>query len=333
MPKIFETKVPDLSKVILRDSDPQIVDWQGRKALRLSGQGPSLLIVPDFNISQGQIEVDIGSEGTAYPGIAFRILDTLNFELAYAQPHTSGMWDALQYDPVFHGSNTWQMYHGVGAQQTADIPEKDWFSLRVGFQDQRAKIQIGGQEPLYVDMLAHTHQSGLVGLWTYLPAYFSNLVIRDELPEFQHYSNVNGIEKPSSGIVMEWFLDGFGRVAVEPNGILNLNRFLPFSVDEVQLIRNIEMHEDGNLTFRVGFSDELVLQVDEEVIFSGVNLFQSSPHWEERGYVSLQDQVNHPLTKGVHQIKAVLKLKEPFGFGLMMSIEGDQYNLLPITRS
>jgi hypothetical protein len=333
MPVVYECEVPDLNKVILRDPEPQIVDWQGRKALQLSGQGPSLLIVPEIHLSQGQIEVDISSEGTAYPGIAFRILDTLNFELAYAQPHTSGMWDALQYDPVFHGSNTWQMYHGSGAQQNADIPEKDWFRLRVGFQDQRAAIQIGEQEPLFVNSLAHPHKSGLVGLWTYLPAYFSNLVIKDDPPELPQDSNLSGIEKPASGIVTEWFLDGFGRVAAEPNGILNLNRFLPFSIDEVQLIRHIEMPKDGNVTFRIGFSDDLVLLVDDEEIFGGENLYKSSPHWEERGYVSLHDRVNHHLAKGVHQIKAILKLKEPFGFGLMMSVEGSQYHLLPISRS
>jgi hypothetical protein len=331
VPKIFECEVPDLSKVILRDPEPQTVDWQGRKALRLSGQGPSLLIIPDLSLSQGQIEVDISSEGTAYPGIAFRILDTLNYELEYAQPHTSGMWDALQYDPVFHGSNTWQLYHGSGAQLEADVPEKEWFRLRVGFLDQRAMIRIGEQEPLLVNILAHPHQSGLVGLWTFLPAYFSNMVVWDDPSEFPTDANMNAIETSDPGMVAEWFLDGYGRVAVEPKGILNLNRFLPSSVDEAELIRSIEMPADGNLTFRVGFSDDLVLLVDEDVIFSGENLYQSSPHWEERGYVSLQqDQVNHHLTKGGHQIKAILKKKESFGFGITLSVEGDKHHLLPI---
>ena len=124
MTLIYEHKTPHPGEFVLRDPAPEVVAWQGREALRLSGQGASLAIIPDLFLSQGRVEVDIGSEGAAYAGIVFRLSDTLNYELAYAQPHTSGKWDAIQYDPVFHGSNTWQLYHGPGAQQVAQVPER-----------------------------------------------------------------------------------------------------------------------------------------------------------------------------------------------------------------
>jgi hypothetical protein len=119
---IFECVLPDPKEFYLRDSSAVMVNWQGRKALRLSGEGPSLLLHPDLSLPQGRIEVDAGAEGTAFPGIAFRAADTQNYELAYAQPHTSGKWDALQYDPVFHGSNTWQLHFGDGAYKSAQVP-------------------------------------------------------------------------------------------------------------------------------------------------------------------------------------------------------------------
>ena len=159
MSVIYESEVPDPTTLFIRDPQPEICHWQGRQALRLSGQGASLLLIPELLLSQGWIEVDIGAEGTAYPGIAFRVLDCLNYELVYIQPHTSGMWDALQYDPVFHGSNTWQLYHGPGAQQRVDVPPQTWQRLRVEFQDQRAWIRVGEQEPLLVNRLAHNHLS------------------------------------------------------------------------------------------------------------------------------------------------------------------------------
>jgi len=58
----------------------------------------------------------IGADEPAYPGIAFRVADVLNFELAYAVPHVSGQWDALQYDPVFHG---WAV-----RSQTVAVPQR-----------------------------------------------------------------------------------------------------------------------------------------------------------------------------------------------------------------
>src|SRR4030065_1017428 len=114
MSLIYERETPDPTEFYMRDPAPEVVNWQGQQALRLSGHGACLAIIPDFFLPQGRIEVDIGAEGTAYAGIAFRVVDTYNYELVYAQPHTSGKWDALQYDPVFHGSNTWQLYFGDG---------------------------------------------------------------------------------------------------------------------------------------------------------------------------------------------------------------------------
>jgi hypothetical protein len=70
--------------------------------------------------------------------------------------------------------------------------------------------------------------------------------------------------------------------------------------------------------------------VDEQVIFSGENLYHSSPHWNERGYVSLdQQEVSIPLSQGRHRILADLQAKEYFGFGLALKVEGGEYHLLP----
>ncbi len=329
MSVLYEREVLDPKEFYLRDPAPEIVSWQGRTALHLSGQGACLALLPELCLPQGRIEVDIAAEGVAYPGIVFRASDTHNYELAYAQPHTSGKWDALQYDPVFHGSNTWQLYHGPGAHQVAQVPLNDWFRLSVEFRGPQAIVRVGDQPPLFVHRLAHGVPSGLVGLWSYLPAYYSNLCIWDDLPDFALYSFPTPPGLPAPGTVLEWFLEGYGVVTCEPGGILNLNRYLPVSVGQVRLLREMEMLADGNLTFSVGFSDALSLQVDEQVIFAGENLFHSSPHWAERGYVSLDQQVSIPLSQGRHRILADLQATEYFGFGLALQIEGGDYRLLP----
>jgi hypothetical protein len=329
MSVIYESEVPNPNELFVRDPQPKICDWQGRKALQLSGQGASLLVVPDLFLSQGWIEVDIGSDGAAYPGIAFRVLDSLNYELAYIQPHTSGQWDALQYDPVFHGSNTWQLYYGNGAQKNVDVPVQTWHQLRIEFQDQRALVRVGEQEPLIVNQLAHNHNTGLLGLWTFRPAYFSNLRIGDEPFDFGSSLDQEANNEFLPGMVTKWFMEGFGVVDTEANGILNLNRYLPISENEVKLMREIDVQKAGDFVFSVGFSDQLTFQINDEVVFTAEHLYHSSPKWEERGYVRPDQQIRHHLAEGRHRLTAILKVKEYFGFGIALNIEGIEYSLLP----
>jgi hypothetical protein len=327
---IFERELPDPKEFYVRDSAAAYVDWQGRKALRLSGEGPSLLLHPQFVLAQGKIEVDVGAEGTAFPGIVFRASDTQNYELAYAQPHTSGKWDALQYDPVFHGSNTWQLYFGEGAYKTALVPPMTWFRLRVEFHGGQALIQAGDQPPLLVKPLAHSVKAGRIGLWSYKPAFFSNLRIWDESPELLPADFPLQPVAPAAGTVDGWFLEGFGAVTCEPGGIINLNRYLPAFAREVRLVRRVEMPEDGKLDIHFGFSDELLLQVDDQTVFSGECTWKDTPEWSDRGYASLEHRVELNLSRGMHTITAVLKATEYFGYGMAVKLEGERYKLLPV---
>lgn len=165
------TRFPDLD---IEAAKAEIVTWQGREALRLEN---GLALIRNYKIIGASIEVLIGADGSAYSGVAFRLADKLNFELAYAVPHVSGEWDALQYDPVFHGSNTRQLHHGPSYQRAAQVPTGRWFRLRVDFCGNRAAISVDGQLPLVVESLARSAAAGFFGLWSYLPAYFCDLQV------------------------------------------------------------------------------------------------------------------------------------------------------------
>ena len=82
----------ELTHLNVRASEAQALVWRGRRALKLNG----LALVCDLEVGDATIEVDIWAEGSCYPGIAFRVADVLNYELAYAAPHCSGLWDAVQ---------------------------------------------------------------------------------------------------------------------------------------------------------------------------------------------------------------------------------------------
>jgi hypothetical protein len=325
--QIWENELTDLGRLEMHARSAEAVTWQGRQALRLDG----LTLVPGLEVLDAGIEVEIGAAGACYPGIVFGAADILNYELAYAVPHCSGLWDALQYDPVFHGSNTWQLYHGDGYQHSALVPTGEWFRLRVNLNGGRAAIQVNEQPPLVLEQLAHPHVPGRIGVWTYRSAYFRNLRASSHgaVP-----CSTSERQPTADGTLDEWFLDGFGRVRCEPNGILNLNRYLPMAVGTVHLVRAFELAAAGEVHMAFGFSDQLSLAVDGEERFSGTNTFKGFASYEERGYASRDaHKIALLLERGMHELTAKLKVTEGFGWGMALSATAVGLHWLPATSS
>ena len=325
MAAVWEDTLTSLLDLEIRAAQAEVVTWQGREALLLEN---GLALVPGRRTTDASVEVLIGADGPAYPGIAFRVADMLNFELAYAVPHVSGKWDALQYDPVFHGSNTWQVHHGPSYQRATQVPTGRWFRLKVDFCGDRAAISVDGQPPLVVERLAHPTEAGLFGLWTFRPAYSCDLRV----------STCEGLDIPhgempsaAEGTVEAWFVEGYGVVTCEPNGVTNLNRYLPISLSEARLTRRFETPEGGAVTFEFGFSDALSLELDGQVIFSGENTFKGFANRASRGYVELGMQSSRQvLTPGTHRLTAVLQVSEGFGWGLALAAHGEGLRWLPV---
>jgi hypothetical protein len=321
---LYEDDLTDLAKLSVHAAGAQVVEWKGRRALKLVD---GLALVPGLEVRDVSVEVFIGAEGPCYPGVAFREVDVSNFELVYAVPHVSGLWDAMQYDPVFHASNTWQLYHGPSYQKEAVVPTNEWFRLRVDAKGDSAVITVDEQPPLVVGQLARGRGVGLVGIWTFKPAYFSRLRISTcrQLPEVSW-----GPPAAPEGVVDEWFLEGFGVLSCEPGGVLNVNRYLPTSDGEVRLTRQFEALSSGEVELGLGFSDELALGLDGEVVFEGSNTFASFADYEARGYAYAgKHAVRRTLSKGRHRLTARLKVTEPFGWGLVVAAKGGELRWLP----
>ncbi|MBU0493799.1 MAG: hypothetical protein KKB13_18280 [Chloroflexi bacterium] len=324
MSLLLEHPLTHLGDLEVRAAQADIVNWQGREALRLED---GLVLFPSHPARDARIEVLIGTEGSAYPGLAFRVADTLNYELAYAVPHVSDQWDALQYDPVFHGSNTWQLYHGPSYQRAAPVPTGHWFRFRVDFCGDRAAVSVDEQPPLVVERLAHPAPAGPFGLWTFRPAYFCDL----------RASTGDGLDVPRGvkpgapeGTVEAWFVEGFGVATCELNGVLNLNRYLPAALGEVRLLRHFEMVEAGEVTLEFGFSDALSLELDGQVVYSGEHTFKGFADRAARGYAEPGMQsVQQVLSPGPHSLTAVLRAAEPFGWGLTLAAHGEGLRWLP----
>jgi hypothetical protein len=317
----------NLQDLEIRALQAEIVTWQDHQALRLEN---GLALMPESVIKDASIEVLIGTDGPAYPGVAFRIADVLNYELAYAVPHVSGQWDALQYDPVFHGSNTWQVYHGPGYQQETEVPTGRWFRMKVDYCDNQAAVSVDGGASLVVPQLAHPTMSGQFGLWTFRPAYFCDLKISacDKLdtPDYE-------VPRIAEDVVESWFVEDYGVVVCEPNGLVNLNRYLPTSMKKARLIRRFETVDEVEITFAFGFSDVLMLELDGEVIYRGENTFTGFDDRAARGYAELgMESVRKVLASGGHSLVAELEVSEGFGWGLVLAARGEGLGWLPVER-
>ncbi len=290
-------------------------EFQGKPALRLEN---GLALLPDFSGQDLSIEVWIAAEGPSYSGLVFRLADSDNYELAYAQPHSSGSWDALQYDPVFHHSNTWQVYHGPAYQYPAVVPTGRWFRLSLDVIGTRAAVSVDDQPPLVVERLAYRPAPGRVGIWTYLPAYFRDLRV---FP-CRGISDTGEAPRFLDDTVENWQLQGIGEVTVEPNGALNLNRWLPVSASPAHLAHRFSLPQAQPVDFAFGFSDELSLAIDEQPIFHGENLWQGmETGYDAHGYVIAgQHHASLWLEAGEHELTAALSASEGFGWGIICQI-------------
>ncbi|MCU0613121.1 MAG: hypothetical protein MUE60_15215 [Candidatus Eisenbacteria bacterium] len=320
---LFVHRLNTLNGLVIAAGTARPIDVSGRSALELDG----LVLIPDLELEDAGIEVEVFAPAPCYPGVAFRVADLRTFELAYAVPAVSGQSDAIQYDPVFNGSNTWQLHSGPAYQQQATVPTGEWFALRVEVGGERACIQIGDQPPLVVEHLSHQNAAGRIGLWTYRPARFRNL--RVTAP--RRFDATSG-ERPHApeGTIGEWWLDGVGAVSVEPNGVLNLNRWVRSPITEARLTRWFRVDEETDLEIALGFSDELALSVDDSAVFQGIHTFSGFQNEDSRGWVRPENcRVIHHVRPGRHRIEAILRVTEPFGWGMIMALGGDPVALLP----
>jgi hypothetical protein len=328
MHAIWESALTSPGDLDLSHAEAEVVEWNGRRALRLDG---GLALIPDLQRADATVEVLVGTDGAAYPGIACRLADVANHELAYAVPHASGLWDALQYDPVWHGSNTWQLYHDPPYQQAAEVPVGRWFRLRLTYCGPRAVLWVDDGPPLDVPQLSHAVRAGPLGLWTYRPAHYADLRVSTcsalDLPPAPPPS-LAGEPLPAEA-VDAWFVEGYGVAACEANGRLVLNRYLPATMGQARLTRRFEVQE-GEVRLCCGHSDALALALDGGELYRGACAFSGFGDRAARGYAELgYADVRATVGAGVHTLTATLGVSEPFGWGLVLTGRGPGLRWLP----
>ncbi len=199
---------------VVTDPAARTETYLGQKALRMRN---GKAYRTDILFENGTIEFDIAPKARAsFIGVEFRIQmegGKQNYEHIYFRPHKSGLWDAVQYTPGFHGVSTWQLYQGKGYNARFKIPVDKWTHIRIVVAGSRAEVYAGNAKKpvLKIKQLKGKPGKGYVGLLIATPGKtpadlytgnFANLVIRpDDTPK----AYVRETPPPeSSGYLSRW---------------------------------------------------------------------------------------------------------------------------------
>ena len=194
----------DTKDLVEQGVKAEVVEYRGRKAVRLTAQGEAGLgLVKGTQFHDGTIEVDIATKLTTPPGvrmpgftgIAFRANpDASRFDMFYLRPGNSRSEDqamrnhSVQYvsEPGFGWEKLRRQWPSV-YEAYAELQLDEWTKVKIEVHGRQGKLYVNGSEnpSLVVDGLKGEDLQGAIALWSYAgeEAYFSNLKISNAKPE------------------------------------------------------------------------------------------------------------------------------------------------------
>ncbi len=195
----------DVNDLVISGGKAEPVEYQGRKAIRLTTapeQEEVLAILKRAQIQDGTIDCDIALKVTTPPGVrmpgfvgvAFRVRpDASHYELFYLRPGNARSEDqamrnhAVQYVsvPGFDWYKLRREWPGLYESYAVLQPER-WSRVKIDVHGRAAKLFIDGSEnpSLIVNGLKGEDLRGGVALWGYAgeQAYFANLKVTPAEP-------------------------------------------------------------------------------------------------------------------------------------------------------
>ena len=138
---------------------------------------------PDLRLRDGIIEFELGAPAGGFAGLAFRLASAADYEIVYFRPSESGdRWATVQYQPVFEGATTWQLYPGDGYEASLPRSLVGPIRVRLVVSGRRADVHVGSDTVpvLRIAELKRDPAAGGVGFWAASPASASRpTVLRD----------------------------------------------------------------------------------------------------------------------------------------------------------
>ena len=313
----------------------QFGEFLGRRAVYLRS---GLLTGKGAKFRDGVVEVDVASKpGGLFIGIAFRIESEANLEMIYLRPGASDTIEAMQYTPRLNGDAIWQLLNTSHEKASAHIPQNQWIHMKIVVVGRTCKVFLNESKvpALTVTNLRRGDSEGGVGLWSLGGGgYFSNLRYttlpdRRPLPDLPQFKR--------AGLLSDWELSPafdagdvdastypasisqWEKVHAEDPGFVLVNRYrsspamfpMP-SREEMRKGRvkgakvvfartHITSVGGGEKILKIGYSDDIVVYLNRQLIFSGKNalLYRND---KSLGTFGLNDETHIHLNSGDNEL-------------------------------
>lgn len=287
----------------------------------------------DMEFSTGTIEYKVSfPKDRGFVGLMFRAQDRDNYEHFYLRPHQSGMADANQYTPVFHGNTGWQIYYGPRFSVPVDYPYGEWIDVKLVIADDSADVYINSDEPvLHVEDLLRDEASGRIGFDSFLShAFITDVNVTPQESPVLAGEPVPPADLPEN-LVTDWQVAGpFAPVPASApalpdmsgaqwqsmtpgeTGFVNLGSVAERAPDSNTLLARIRVDAAGagSYPLHFGYSDKVTVFVNGTPVYAGDNTYRTRDY-RYLGTVGLFDTILLPLQAGRNEI--TFAVEEAFG--------------------
>ena len=274
-----------------RPAELRLVEYQGKKAIHLQRHeiAPPKLDTPP----SGNFILSFDVAGAVMPGVGFRVEDLWNYEYVYFRIGGSGKKTAIQYIPIYNGSQSWQLYHYPNFEGVAEYEKLAWFKVEIKVYNEAVQVFINGQaQPNFAgQLLKDNFDTGqFLFKTTFADAYYANVQIQPldqsltvpnrstthsyltdwKLSE-QFEDNLN-----TQGGLFRW-MDSLKNttwqsVQADRHGLVNLSKFYETPRHTVIAKTTIPSDTDKSINLLFDYSFAAIVILNNQVLFAGKEL-------------------------------------------------------------
>jgi len=339
-------------------STTEFVNYKNTEAVRgKNGKGYQVFLKNNI-FKNGTIEFDVELSGMGFPGINFRMSEDHknadNFYIRSFGPVKPQTRTTLQYAAVMDGMSIWDLSDEY--QSGATIYQDKWnhVKLVVSGKQMKAYVNDMNKPVLVVPELESLRDSGIISLLGNV--IYANLIIKPNVTEGlsaeagynstyndtrylrnwmvgpatdfpfgkevmmqlpSMYGTLNKSQLPDSAY--QW-----SPIKAESRGIINLSRIYGHKENDARrgawLKTTIESDKDQDKILRLGFSDEVWVFINGQILYVDKNYF-GTPEQKNGGRCTIENAtIKLPLKKGKNEILIALA-NYFYGWGIIARLD------------
>lgn len=327
----------------------EFVEYKGRKAMKIA-QNSGQVVLKDVVFKDGTIEFDVEP---ILPGFAqsvyFHRKDEKEQEIVYLRVGTIGNKlanTAIQYTPYFDGINMWDMYPQY--QGPAPIKKDEWNHLKLVISGKQLRVYMNNlpKPVLEIPNLEGNLPEGSIAFDG--AAYLTNVQVKPNDTEGLTPQEGVDLTRHDANYVRKWavsspavlplgneaylgsqpkpesFLDS---IVAEREGFINLTRKFGGNKERkvIWLKTKIIAKENVKTTLQLGFSDEIWVFLNNQMVLVDKNLFQQPAMRKyPEGRMSKDNaRVGINLKQGENELMIAIA-NNFYGWGLVARLESTE---------